>query len=92
VRPRRLRPGMRTFSGYRARRPGWVKVKPEQWRRIERKLRPPHEVQDENDEQNNHEDSDQSIACPCDGEHVSSFVVCRLHFPQRDPQPKPQRQ
>ena len=39
-------------------------------------LRPPHEVQDEDDEQNNHEDSDHSIACPCDREHV--FLLRRL--------------
>ena len=38
-------------------------------------LRPAHEVEDENDEQDDHEDSDHSITCSCDSErHLSSFI------------------
>ena len=40
-------------------------------------LRPAHEIEDENDEQNDHEKPDHSITCPCDGErHV--FLLRRL--------------
>ena len=45
-------------------------------------LRPTHEVEDENDEQNDHEDADQSITSTCDGEHVCLlFVECQTQIP-----------
>jgi hypothetical protein len=45
-------------------------------------LRPAHEVEDEDDEQNDHEDPDQSITSTCDGEHVFLlFVGCQTQIP-----------
>ena len=50
--------------------------------RGKRGLRPAHEVEDEDDEQNDHEEPDQSITCPCDSErHVFLLRRCQTQVP-----------
>jgi hypothetical protein len=44
-------------------------------------LGPPREVDDEDDEQNDHEEPDHSITCPCDGEHVFLLRRCQTQVP-----------
>lgn len=60
----------------------WFRAESGQERRAAAELRPAQEVHDKDDEQNDHEEPDQSIAGPCDCErHAFSLVACRVGIP-----------